>query len=372
MAAAPDLYETLGVSREASSSDIKKAYRLLAKEFHPDVNKSEGAEERFKEVSTAYEVLSDPEKRGRYDQFGHAGIGNAGAQGFDGGGFGGFGDIFDSFFRSTGARRAGPQQGSDLRTTIEINLEDVLLGIEYPLNFSRVVRCQPCRGTGEPDAAERPKCDECSGTGELRQVQRSLFGQFVNVTVCNICQGEGTKVRNACKSCRGRGLTESDVDRSISIPAGIDNGETLRIRGEGDQGARGAEAGSLYAEIRIKEHSKFLRYGRDLVTECELNIVEAMLGTELEGNTLDGSIKKLAIEPGTQSGDRRVLRGEGVPDVRGRGRGDLYLQIRVMTPTRLSTEQESIIREFGKSLTEDHRPQSEESMFDRIKSAFGG
>ena len=371
MSSAPDLYETLGVDRGASSSDIKKAYRQLAKEFHPDVNQSSGAEVRFKEVSAAYEVVSDPEKRQQYDRFGHAGVGNSGAQGFDGAGFGGFGDIFDSFFRSTGARRSGPQQGADLRTVIEIDLEDVLDGVEHELKFSRVIRCQPCKGNGEADGASRPSCGDCSGTGEISQVQKSLFGQFVNVTVCGACRGEGPRVVSPCTDCDGTGLIESDVERIVSIPAGIDTGETLRIRGEGDQGPRGAEPGNLYAEIKVREHSKFMRYGRDLVTECELNMVEASLGAKLDGITLSGESIALDLDPGVQSGARQVLKGHGVPDLRGRAKGDLYLQVRVVTPTSLTARQQDLIRELGESLTDAHRPDDAGSMFDRIRSVFG-
>ncbi len=364
-----NLYETLGVPRDASADDIKKAFRRLAMQYHPDRNKAADAEAKFKEVNAAYEVLSDPDKRARYDRFGAAGI-NGGAQGFQGHeGFGGFGDIFDAFFRGTGSRRAGPQAGSDLHATLTISLEEVVSGADHEIAFERVERCADCRATGQVEGKERPQCPECQGAGEIRRVQQSLFGQFVNVAMCTRCRGEGSIVSDPCKTCRGQGLKRVPVSRTVKIPAGVDTGSQLRISGEGDHGPRGGPAGHLYIEINVAPHETFKRADDDLIYDLPLNIAQAALGTEVQVPTIEGDAVDLSLKPGVQHGEVHVVRGRGVPHLRGSGRGDLLVRMHVVTPTKLSGDQKELLRRLADSLGTPDVP-ADPSVFDRIKSAF--
>ncbi len=366
-----DLYEVLGVPRNASADDIKKAFRRLAMQYHPDRNKEASAEARFKEVNAAYEVLSDPEKRSRYDRFGAAGIGGAGAQGFQGHeGFGGFGDIFDAFFRGTAGRRAGPQQGSDLHATLEMTLEQAVSGMEHELTFERVERCPDCRATGQAGATEKPQCPECQGAGEIRRVQQSLFGQYVNVAMCTRCRGEGSIVSDPCKTCRGQGLHRVTVTRTVNVPPGVDTGSQMRVAGEGDHGPRGGPAGHLYLELRVRPHEIFKRADHDLVYDLPLNIAQASLGTEVEIPTIEGDAVELKLKPGVQHGQVHVIRGRGVPHLRGSGRGDLLVRTHVVTPTKLSADQQDLLRRLAESLGTPEVPDGDPSVFDRIKSAF--
>lgn len=364
-----NLYETLGVPRDASADDIKKAFRRLAMQYHPDRNKAPDAEAKFKEVNAAYEVLSDPDKRARYDRYGAAGI-NGGAQGFQGHeGFGGFGDIFDAFFRGTGSRRAGPQAGSDLHATLTISLEEAVSGADHELSFERVERCADCRATGQAEGKERPQCPECQGAGEIRRVQQSLFGQFVNVAMCTRCRGEGSIVSDPCKTCRGQGLKRVPVSRTVKIPAGVDTGSQLRISGEGDHGPRGGPAGHLYIEINVAPHETFKRADDDLIYDLPLNIAQAALGAEVQVPTIEGDAVDLSLKPGVQHGEVHVIRGRGVPHLRGSGRGDLLVRMHVVTPTKLSGDQKELLRRLAESLGTPDVP-SDPSVFDRIKSAF--
>lgn len=364
-----NLYETLGVPRDASADDIKKAFRRLAMQYHPDRNKAPDAEAKFKEVNAAYEVLSDPDKRARYDRYGAAGI-NGGAQGFQGHeGFGGFGDIFDAFFRGTGSRRAGPQAGSDLHATLTISLEEAVSGADHELSFERVERCADCRATGQAEGKERPQCPECQGAGEIRRVQQSLFGQFVNVAMCTRCRGEGSIVSDPCKTCRGQGLKRVPVSRTVKIPAGVDTGSQLRISGEGDHGPRGGPAGHLYIEINVAPHETFKRADDDLIYDLPLNIAQAALGAEVQVPTIEGDTVDLSLKAGVQHGEVHVIRGRGVPHLRGSGRGDLLVRMHVVTPTKLSGDQKELLRRLADSLGTPDVP-ADPSVFDRIKSAF--
>lgn len=363
-----DLYGVLGVPRDASADDIKKAFRRLAMQYHPDRNKEATAEAKFKEVNAAYEVLSDPEKRSRYDRFGAAGVG--GAQGFQGHeGFGGFGDIFDAFFRGTGTRRAGPQPGSDLHATLTITLEEAVAGSEHELSFERVERCPDCRATGQAGATEKPQCSECQGAGEIRRVQQSLFGQFVNVATCNRCRGEGTIVSDPCKTCRGQGMRRMPVTRSVKVPAGVDTGSQMRIAGEGDHGPRGGPPGHLYIELNVAPHEVFKRVDDDLIYDLALNIAQASLGTDVQVPTIEGDPVELKLKPGVQHGEVHVIRGRGVPHLRGSARGDLLVRTYVVTPTKLSGDQKELLRRLAESLGTPDVPE-DPSVFDRIKSAF--
>ncbi|MEZ4501880.1 MAG: molecular chaperone DnaJ [Dehalococcoidia bacterium] len=364
-----DLYDVLEVSRDATQEEIKRAFRKKAMEFHPDRNKAEDAETRFKEVSAAYEVLSDPEKRSAYDRFGMAGVGG-GAQGFAGQDFGGFGDIFDAFFRGTGVRRSGPQRGHDLRAVLTLAFEDAVFGTDHELEFERVEACTDCRGRGQADGKPLETCPECQGSGELRRVQQSLFGQFVNVATCSRCSGEGSVVTDPCPECRGRGTKRVSAKKTVKIPAGIDDGQTLRISGEGDAGHRGGPAGNLYVEVQVDPHERFIREDDNLVLELPVNIAQAALGTEVPIETLEGEPREVRVEPGTQSGRIITLKGLGVPHLRGGGRGDLLVQVNVVTPTKLDEAQRELLEQLAASLG---TPGGHEAgLFERLRDAFHG
>jgi len=366
-----ELYEVMGVARDASQEDIKRAFRRLAMEYHPDRNKDEGAEDKFKEVAAAYEVLSDPEKRTAYDRHGMAGVSGNG-QGFSGfDGFGGFGDIFDAFFRGTASRRAGPQRGGDLRTTLTVDFQDAVFGADRELTFERTEGCPDCNGTGAMPGSRPQSCPECQGAGEIRRVQQSLFGQFVNVATCERCQGEGLIVTDPCGACRGRGTKRVTAKRVIKIPGGIDDGSQIRISGEGDSGTRGGPAGNLYVLLRVKPHDFFEREDDDLIYDLQLNVAQAALGTSVDVPTLEGEPVAVRVDPGTQHGHVFTIRGQGVPHLRGSGRGDLQARVRVVTPTRLNDEQRELMERLASSLGTPAGDAGKESLLDRIRDAFG-
>jgi molecular chaperone DnaJ len=367
-----DLYETLGVARDASAADIKRAFRRLAMEYHPDRNKEDGAETRFKQVNAAYEVLSDPEKRARYDRMGLAGVGAGGAQGFDGSqGFNGFGDIFDAFFRGTATRRAGPQRGADLQTRLKISFEEAVFGVEKELTYERTETCPDCRGAGQTKGSQRETCPECKGSGELRRVQQSLFGQFVNVTACSGCRGEGTVITDPCGTCRGRGVRRKSATRAVKIPAGGDSGAQIRLAGEGDSGLRGGPSGSLFLELEVAPHEQFRRVDTNLVYDLPLNIAQAALGASVRVPTLDGDAVDVELKPGVQHGTVHSLKGRGVPHLRGAGRGDLLVRLHVVTPTKLSADQRRVLEELSRTLGAPDLPQEQGAgIFDRIREAF--
>ena len=362
-----DPYSVLSVDRGASPEDIKRAFRKLAMEYHPDRNKDEGAEARFKEVNAAYEVLSDPEKRARYDRFGHTEGGGQGFSGFES--MGGFGDIFDAFFRGTAARRAGPQRGADLEARLGIEFEEAIFGAEKEITFQRTERCSDCRGTGQADGGERTQCPECDGSGEIRRVQQSLFGQYVNVAACATCQGEGTIVTDACKTCHGHGARRVKVTRSVKVPAGIEHSSQLRFAGEGDSGAHGGPSGNLYIEVQVKPHDRFTRVDRDLVYELPMNIAQASLGTTVQVPTVDGDEYELELKPGTQHGEIHTIKGRGVPHLRGSGRGNLLVRTHLVTPNKLSADQRQLLEQLAESLGTPEMPE-EGSLFERIRDAF--
>lgn len=369
-----DLYELLGVPRSASADEVKRAFRRLAMEYHPDRNKAADAEERFKEINAAYEVLSDPEKRGRYDRFGAAGVGgNAGQGGFGFQGFedlGGFGDIFDAFFRGTGQRRAGPQRGADLRAVFTIDLADAVFGTEREIEYDRTQRCDQCQGTGARTGTAPGVCPECQGAGEVRRAQQSVFGQFVNVATCARCEGTGEVVTDPCTQCRGRGAYRASVKRIVQIPAGVEEGSQIRLTGEGDAGRRGGPAGNLYVELRVRPHEQFQRDGNDLLYELPLNIAQATLGAEVEVPTLEGDTVPLKTVAGTQHGRIYAIKGRGVPFLRGAGRGDLLVRTHVITPTKLTDEQRALFEQLATLLGKPTIPTDGGSFFGRIRDAF--
>ncbi len=371
-----DYYEVLGIARNASDDDIKKAFRRLARQYHPDVNKDKDAEARFKEINEAYEVLSDPQKRQMYDQFGHAGPGLGAGAGFGDFGFGGFGDIFQTFFGGggPGAGRRGPQRGADLRYNLTLTFEEAVFGCEKDLEIPRADTCPACRGSGAEPGTEPSRCPNCNGTGELRRVQQSIFGQFVNVVMCERCQGEGRVITTPCHECHGAGRVRVTKHVSLKVPAGVDTGSQIRLTGEGEAGPRGGPNGNLYVSITVKKHPFFERDGADILYTLPINFAQAALGDEIEVPTVDGKVL-LKIPPGTQSGKIFRLRDKGVPHLRGGGRGDQHVYVRVVTPTELSAKERELLeqlRAISKKPNAAHEKGDKGGgIFDRVKEVFG-
>lgn len=364
----------LGVSKTASKEEIRKAYRKLARKYHPDVNKESGSEEKFKEVKEAYEVLSNEQKRAQYDQFGHAG---AQGQGFGGGGFsaddfGGFGDIFDMFFGG-GRRRDpnAPRQGEDLQYTMTIDFEDAVFGKEMDIHIPKEETCDTCQGSGAKPGTSPDTCQHCSGTGQLNIEQQTPFGRVVNRRVCHHCQGSGKLIREKCTTCGGTGSVKKRKKISIKIPAGIHDGQQIRVSAQGEPGKNGGPPGDLYVVIHVKEHEFYERDGDNIFCEMPLTFAQAALGDEIEVPTLYGKVK-LKIPAGTQTGRIFRLKGKGVPNLRGYGQGDQHIKVRVITPTNLSEQQKKLLREFNELAGNQPPGEHEESFFQRVKKAFKG
>jgi molecular chaperone DnaJ len=346
-----DLYEVLGVDRRASDAEIKRAFRKLAQQWHPDVNNDPEAEVRFKEASEAYQILSDPDRRQRYDTFGRAGVdaGGAGA-GFEG--FGGFSDIFDAFFGgATGAgsaRRGRPQPGSDLRYDLRITFEEAVKGTEKELDFSALGRCETCAGSGAKPGTEATVCPQCAGRGEVRSVRQTMLGQMVNVSACPRCRGEGRIVETPCETCGGDGRTQRKRNLLVTIPPGIDEGHQIRLTNEGEVGPRSGAAGSLYVAVHVAPHPSLKRDGTELYYEASISIAQAALGTTLTVPTVEGS-EEVEIKPGTQPDTEIRLRGKGVPHLRRNGsRGDLHVLVDVDVPRKLSKKQRELLEAFAR------------------------
>jgi molecular chaperone DnaJ len=373
-----DYYEILGVSRDATQDDIKKAYRKLARKYHPDVNQNDPkAEEKFKEIKEAYDVLSDQQKRAQYDQFGHAAFENggyqAGPQGFGGfGGFGGFDDIFDMFFGQgfggAGRGRNQPRQGPDLRYDLEITLEEAATGVERDLEVVRTEICPDCNGSGAEPGTHQTTCNVCGGTGQIKQVRQTVLGQMVNITTCHACGGSGQIVTTPCSKCRGRGKIRRTRKIHVSVPPGVDTGSRLRINGEGEAGSHGGPPGDLYVYITIKSHAFFTRQGVDILYEASLSFTQAALGAEIEVPTLHGKAK-LTVPAGTQPGTRFRLRGKGLPHLRRGGRGDQLVKVAVKIPTRLTAKQRKLLEEFAETLNEEKG--ESKGFFQKVRDAFG-
>jgi len=372
-----DYYEVLGVERSADAAELKKAYRKLAMEYHPDRNASEDAAEKFKEINSAYEVLSDEQKRQRYDRFGHAGVENGagGPGGFDGfQHFDGFGDIFDAFFGGGsrgGRRRRGPARGSDLRYNMRLTFEEAVFGVEKEIEFQRLERCAKCSGLGAEPGTELETCPECNGAGEIRRSQQSIFGQFVNVAACTRCQGEGRVVPNPCADCRGTGRQRQARKIAVKVPAGVDDGAQIRISGEGEAGARQGEAGNLYVVLGVADHERFERVEDHIVLELPVNVAQAALGAELTIPTLDGDTQ-LEIPAGTQSGEDFVIRGKGVPHLRGAGRGDMVVRVTVVVPESLTDDQRELLEKLAETMGTPTLPKRSKGFFERIRDAMAG
>ncbi len=372
-----DYYEVLGVERSADAQELKRAYRKLAMEYHPDRNSSEDAAEKFKEINQAYEVLSDDQKRAAYDRFGHAGVdGSGGPGGFEGfSHFDGFGDIFDAFFgggtRGGGRRRRGPARGADLRYNMRLTFEEAVFGVEKEIEFQRQERCARCAGKGAEPGTELATCPECNGAGEIRRSQQSIFGQFVNVTACGRCSGEGRIVPNPCDECRGSGRTRQARKIAVKVPAGVDDGAQIRLSNEGEAGARGGEQGNLYVVLSVADHEQFQRVEDHIVLEIPVNVAQAALGAELTIPTLDGDVE-LEIPAGTQSGEDFVLRGKGVPHLRGTGRGDMVVRVTVVVPESLTDEQRALLEKLAETMGTPTLPKRSKGFFERIRDAMAG
>jgi molecular chaperone DnaJ len=373
-----DYYEVLSVSRSCSDDDIKKAYRRLALQFHPDRNNAPEATERFKEATEAYQVLSDAEKRSAYDRYGHAAFERSGGAGtVDFSNFVGLSieDLFESFFGTPGQRgaRQRVQRGQDLRYDMHLTLEEAVFGTSKEISLTKHASCARCTGSGMEPGSQRAKCTKCEGSGEIRRMQQSIFGQFVNVTLCDRCNGEGQVISDPCTECQGRGVVRAKQTVAVEVPPGADEGIQLRLTGQGEPAPRGGVAGHLYVVLHVQPHRFFKRQGNDLLLEMPINVAQATLGDEFSVPTLDAKEVPLKVPAGTQSGRIVRIRGEGVPFLREHGRGDLQIHIKVRTPTELTDEQKKLFRQLAASFgNSTNVPAENKSFFDKVKDVFGG
>lgn len=377
-----DYYEVLGVSKTATQDELKKAYRKLARKYHPDLNKDNPeAAEKFKECNEAYSVLSDEQKRAQYDQFGPEAFENGGMGGGPGaggfGGFGGFGgsgmeDIFDMFFGGQGrggrSNNAGPQRGADLRYDMEITFEEAAFGVEKEISLKRAERCEHCHGEGAEPGSKVETCPECHGSGYVRFTQNTMFGQMVNERPCSRCHGEGKIISNPCKECGGSGTVKKTKKLKVKIPAGVDNGSRLRVGGEGEVGLKGGPSGDLYVYLYVKPHKFFERDGTTVLCEVPINIVQATLGAEIKVPTLDGQVT-MKVPEGTQPGKVMRLKGKGIPSLRGGGRGDQLVRMKVVVPTKLTDKQKDALQKFA-DISKDNINPEEKSFLNKVKDFF--
>ncbi|HJH32535.1 MAG TPA: molecular chaperone DnaJ [Methanosarcinaceae archaeon] len=377
-----DYYEILGVSKDVPEAELKKVYRKLAMKYHPDRNKEADAEEKFKEISEAYAVLSDTDKRSEYDRFGHAGIdGHYSTEDiFRNADFGGgVGDIFDMFFgggggfRSGGGRhrRQGPVRGSDLRYDLSITLKDAAFGTETKINVPRAENCDTCGGSGAKKGTDPKNCPTCQGSGQTNRVQNTPFGRFMTTATCNVCHGKGQIIESPCPACKGSGKIKKVRKISVKIPAGADNGMRLKVRGEGEAGSPGAPPGDLYVVIHVKPHDKFERVGDDIVCEIPISFTQAALGANVMVNTLHGKVK-MHVPKGTQTGSIFRLKGKGISHLHGHGQGDQHVRVFIKTPTKLTSEQKRLLEEFDKisSGNSTRSSKSGKGIFEKVKGAF--
>jgi molecular chaperone DnaJ len=381
-----DYYEVLGVSRSASGDEIKKAYRQMALKFHPDRNPgNKEAEDKFKEAAEAYEVLSDSEKRQRYDQFGHDGLRGAGQQGFTDINdiFSHFGDIFggsifdDVFGSGQRTRRRNPRQegspGSDLRIKLTLTLEEIATGVEKKIKVRKQKRCDVCNGAGTRSGSTKTTCPQCNGAGEIRQVSRSMFGQFVNISTCPTCEGEGRIIKEPCTTCNGEGRVQGESTIKVNVPAGVSEGNYIPLHGQGNAGRHGGPSGDLLVVLEEEPHPYFTRNGDDIIYDHLVSFPVAALGGEVEIPTLKGKAK-LTIDPGTPSGRMLRMRDRGIPRLNGRGSGDQLVRINVWVPTRLTSREKELLKELGSAEhmtpTEEERRASGRSFFEKMKDAF--
>ena len=361
-----DPYEVLQVQRNASAEEIKKSDRRLAREFHPDANPDDpDAEEKFKEVAFAYEVLSDPDKRSRYDRFGDTGSSSS-----MGDPFGGIGDIFESFFGSgfSQSRRTGPIQGQDLETSLHLDFAEAVFGCEKEIEIKTALACSVCEATGASEGSSRDTCETCRGSGQVQQVRQSLLGQMMTSAACSACGGMGWVIPIPCGECGGEGRNVVQDSFSVQVTAGVDDGTTLRLTGRGAVGPWGGPAGDLYVQVRVRAHEDFERSGYALLRRLPVQMTQAILGVELEIETLDGS-ETIVIPKGTESGQVMRIRGRGVPHIQGRGRGDLLIEVVVETPKDLTSTEEKFIRDFAVSRNDQVDP-PDKGIIGKFRSAF--
>lgn len=374
-----DLYEILNVNKDATQDEIKKAYRNLAKKYHPDLNPNDSeAEQKFKEVNGAYEILSDPEKRERYDRFGPAGVDpQVGGNGYGYGGFEDiFGDIFDIFgggFGRTGgfsqkSRRTGPVKGADLRYDLNIEFKEAVFGTEKEIQIRRMEECSTCSGTGAKPGTHKETCSKCNGTGEVRYAQQTPLGQFVRVGTCDECQGTGEIIKEKCPTCNGAGREAKNKRIIVKVPPGVDNGSIISLRGEGEGGQRGGPSGDLYVYIRVKEDSVFKRQGNNLYLDIPISFTEAALGAIIEVPTLEG-VENYNIPSGTQTGTEFKLKNKGVPNLRGVGRGNLFFTVNIEVPSNLNERQKKLLLEFSKESGEVYK-EHKKGFYQKIKDVF--
>ena len=376
-----DYYEVLGVPRDADLQQIKKAYRKLARQYHPDVACDEPAgDEKFKEATEAYEVLCDAEKRNLYDQYGHDGLrrGAGGAGGFDFDGFSGFGDLFENLFGGAfgggfggSAQQRGPARGDDLAIEVELTLDEAAFGVEKELTFTAQAVCSECQGAGTTEPSSVKTCTECGGRGQVRVVRRTMLGQFVQAGVCLKCSGTGQIMEKPCAGCKGAGRRPAERKVTVQIPAGIDQGQRIRVTGKGGAGERGNRAGDLYVHIRVTPHEVFERHGDDILTTVDLTMVQAALGAALTMPTLDGD-EEVEFTPGTQPGEVKVLRGKGVPHLNGHGRGDQAITVRVVVPHGLDESHRRMLQEFDDAVGFDHYAERSEGVLHKLRNFFTG
>ena len=351
-----DYYELLGVPRNASDEDIKKAFRRLAFKYHPDHNKDSVAEEKFKEINEAYEVLSDAQKRASYDRYGN--VATADLSGFEDLGFGGLGDIFDAFFgaTTTRAQRRSPQKGADLRANLTLSFEEAVFGTEKQFEISRIENCTVCHGIGSQPGTNPQKCPNCNGNGEVRRIQQSLFGRFVHAATCPHCKGDGIVINNPCRQCKGSGKERAKRKLTVTVPPGIDQSYQLRLSNEGDAGKYSGPPGDIYINFSVKPHNLFVRKDSDIFYELPINFAQAALGDDLEVPTLDGKAS-LKIPPGTQNGKVFHIKGKGVPRLHGRGKGDQLVIIKVISPQSMDANQRRLFEELAKTLPAAKKPE---------------
>lgn len=371
-----DLYEALGLQRGASEEEIKKAYRKLAKKYHPDLNPGDKtAEARMKEVNAAYEILSDPEKKARYDQFGHAGVDPS----YGGGGahYGGFedfdlGSIFDSFFGGGmgggQSRRNGPRKGENIRATVTLTFEEAAFGCEKQITVNRVEACPDCGGTGARPGTSAETCPDCHGTGQVKTTQRTILGMMSTSMPCSRCRGTGKIIRDPCPTCQGAGSQRRQRTITVQIPAGIDHGQTISVRGEGNMGQNGGPSGDIYVTVNVTPHEIFKRRGQDVMVELPVTFVQAALGAELVVPSIDGKISYTMPE-GTQPDTVFRIRGKGIPNLNGRGRGDQFIKVKIEIPRNLTHEQKDILRQFDDSVG-DAQFGEKKGFFEKMKDLF--
>ncbi len=373
-----DFYEILGLEKGASDEEIKKAFRKLAIKYHPDKNQGDKeAEEKFKEINEAYQVLSDPQKKAQYDQFGSTDFGAGGFDGFNGQGFdfsdfGGFGDIFDTFFGGGGGRkrRNGPEKGADLEYTVTLSFMEAVFGIEKEISITRSENCETCGGTGAKAGTQPKTCDKCGGTGQIRTQRNTPLGSFVSTGTCDKCGGKGTIISDPCPDCKGSGKQRKNRKIKVNIPAGVDNGNVIPIRGQGEHGVNGGPPGDLYINIRVTPHAQFKRKGFDIYIDQHISFSKAAIGVELKVPTVDGDVK-YNVPAGTQPGTVFRLKGKGVPRVNGHGRGDEYVNIIVDIPKALNTKQKEALFMYMEASGEiSDEDGSKKSFMDKIKDSF--